>query len=158
VIYTTSTKVLISVTNSMFSLLDMNTYWIAQNQDNAGFWGHEFSKHATCFSTFNTPCYGPQYRKHEEVVDFFETAITYYKRFPSFDWLKAADITPSNTTTYTYADIRDTLFEKTGGIPFIGCSGPRYNTTSAGKNSTDSGFTVLTELWYYEYVSEASQV
>ncbi|KAF2682414.1 ribonuclease T2 [Lentithecium fluviatile CBS 122367] len=136
-----------------YDLLEyMNTYWIAQNQDNAGFWGHEFSKHATCYSTFNTQCYGPQYREHEEVVDFFETAIKYYKRFPTFDWLKAAEITPSNSTTYTYSAIRDTLFEQHGGIPFIGCSGQRYNTTDAGKNSTDTGYTVLTEIWYYEYV------
>jgi ribonuclease T2 len=135
-------------------LLDyMNTYWIAFQQDNAGFWGHEFSKHATCFSTFNVPCYGPMYRKHEEVVDFFETAVKYYKRFPTFEWLEDADITPSNKTGYTYSTIRDVLFENHGGVPFIGCNGPRYNTTAAGKNSTDNGFTALSEVWYYEYVS-----
>ena len=85
-----------------YDLLDyMNNYWIAQvsnspkhllplphtktpqNQDNPGFWGHEFSKHATCFSTFNVPCYGPLHREHEEVVDFFSTAIKYYQRFPT---------------------------------------------------------------------------
>lgn len=131
----------------------MNEYWIAQNQDNAGFWGHEFSKHATCYSTFNVPCYGPQYREHEEVVDFFETAIRYYKRFPTFDWLKEAGITPSNCTTYSYTEIRDPLVKQHGGLPFIGCTGPRYNTTEAGKNSTDHGYTVLSEVWYYEYVS-----
>ncbi|KAH7379185.1 ribonuclease T2-like protein [Phaeosphaeria sp. MPI-PUGE-AT-0046c] len=135
-----------------YDLLEyMNNYWIAWQQDNAGFWGHEFSKHATCFSTFNVPCYGPQYRKHEDVVDFFETAIKYYKRFPTFEWLEAADITPSNTTGYTYADIRDVLFEEHGGVPFIGCNGPRYNTTAAGKGSLDNGFTALSEVWYYEY-------
>lgn len=136
-----------------FDLLEyMNTYWIAWLQDNAGFWGHEFSKHATCFSTFNVPCYGPQYRQHEDVVDFFETAIKYYKRFPTFDWLAAENITPSNSTTYTYSDLRDVLFKQHGGIPFLGCSGPRYNTTAAGKNSTDNGYTVLSEVWYYEHV------
>ncbi|KAF2636175.1 ribonuclease T2 [Massarina eburnea CBS 473.64] len=134
-------------------LLDfMQTYWIAQNQDNAGFWGHEFSKHATCYSTFDTACYGPLYREHEEVVDFFETAIRYYRRFPTFEWLAGASIVPSNLTTYTYADIRDALFERTKGVPFIGCSGPRYNSTDAGKNSTDNGYTVFSEVWYYEHV------
>jgi ribonuclease T2 len=131
----------------------MNTYWIAFQQDNPGFWGHEFSKHATCYSTFNVPCYGPMYRQHEEVVDFFETAIKYYKRFPTFKWLEEAKITPSNSTGYAYADIRDTLFAKTGGVPFIGCNGPRYNTTAAGKGSLDNGYTALSEIWYYEYVS-----
>ncbi|KAF2109534.1 ribonuclease T2-like protein [Lophiotrema nucula] len=129
----------------------MNTYWIAQNQDNAGFWGHEFSKHATCYSTFNTACYGPEYREHEEVVDFFKTAIKYYKRVPTYKWLKKAGIKPSNETQYSYSDIRDTLSAKHGAIPYIGCSGPRYNTTEAGANGTDTGFTRLTEVWYYDY-------
>lgn len=131
----------------------MNTYWIGWLQDNPGFWAHEFSKHATCFSTFNVPCYGPQYRQHEDVVDFFETAIKYYKRFPTFKWLEEGCITPSNSTTYTYSKLRDVLFNKHGGIPFIGCSGPRYNTTAAGKGSKDNGFSVLSEIWYYEHVS-----
>jgi ribonuclease T2 len=134
------------------SLPPRNTYWIAQNQDNAGFWGHEFSKHATCFSTFNTPCYGPQYTEHEEVVDFFETTIAYYKRVPTFDWLAEAQITPSNTTQYSYTDIVDVLTEKHGAIPFIGCSGPRFNATAQGTNSTDRGYTRLTEVWYYDWV------
>ncbi|KAJ4344917.1 hypothetical protein N0V95_006117 [Ascochyta clinopodiicola] len=136
-----------------YDLLEyMNTYWIAQNQDNAGFWGHEFSKHATCFSTFNTPCYGPQYRQHEDVVDFFETTIKYYQRFPTHKWLKAKKIVPSNSTTYSYTDFKDTLAKKHGGIPFIGCSGPRFNATAAGNNTTDNGYTVLSEVWYYEHV------
>jgi len=31
----------------------MNTFWINQGGSNAAFWQHEFSKHATCFSTFD---------------------------------------------------------------------------------------------------------
>ena len=82
-----------------FDLLDwMNQFWINQGGPNHDFWGHEFSKHATCYSTFDVPCYGPQYRKHEEVVDFFETAIMYYERLPTWKWLAAKGITPSNTT------------------------------------------------------------
>jgi ribonuclease T2 len=137
-----------------YDLLEyMNTYWIAQNQDNAGFWGHEFSKHATCFSTFNVPCYGSQYREHEDVLDFFETTIEYYKRVPTFAWLANEGIKPSNSSTYTYGDIVDVLTEQHGGIPFLGCSGPRFNATAAGKNTTDRGYTVLSEVWYYNYVS-----
>ena len=58
-------------------------YWIAQGQPNQDFWGHEFSKHATCFSSFDVECYGPAYREHEEVVDFFETAITFFQYLPT---------------------------------------------------------------------------
>ena len=45
---------------------------------------HEFSKHATCFSTFDVPCYGPKYTEHEEVVDFFETVILYNSRLNTY--------------------------------------------------------------------------
>jgi ribonuclease T2 len=127
----------------------MNKYWIAQNQDNAGFWGHEFSKHATCFSTFDVPCYGPEYREHEDVVDFFQTVIKYYMRLPTWGWLGAHGIYPSNTTTYTLSNMEAALRQEYGATPYLGCSGPRYNETVAGANSTDNGRTQLSEVWYY---------
>lgn len=53
-----------------YDMLDyMNTYWINQGAPNVNFWAHEFSKHATCYSTFDVECYGPKYRKHEDVID-----------------------------------------------------------------------------------------
>lgn len=35
----------------------MNKFWISQNEPNWILWAHEFSKHATCYSTFQTECY-----------------------------------------------------------------------------------------------------
>lgn len=35
----------------------MKKYWINQYAPNWELWAHEFSKHATCFSTFDTECY-----------------------------------------------------------------------------------------------------
>lgn len=130
----------------------MNKYWVAQNQDNAGFWGHEFSKHATCFSSFDTECYGPQYVEHEEVVDFFETALSYYNILPTWGWLSAAGIRPSNSSYYSLTDFQAALDSGFGKLPYIGCSGPRYNATEAGKGSLDNGYTVLSEVWYYHHV------
>ena len=43
----------------------MNKYWVSQGGSSVGFWAHEFSKHATCYSTFDVPCYGPEYVQHE---------------------------------------------------------------------------------------------
>lgn len=61
----------------------VNTYWINQEAPNSAFWGHEvqvssrelsylirilrtqFSKHATCTSTFDITCYGSNYLKHQ---------------------------------------------------------------------------------------------
>ncbi|KAI1854132.1 hypothetical protein JX266_001273 [Neoarthrinium moseri] len=129
----------------------MNKFWVAQNQDNGGFWGHEFSKHATCFSSFDVECYGPQYVEHEEVVDFFETALAYYDVLPTWGWLSAAGIRPSNASFYSLADVQAALTAGFGKLPYVGCSGPAYNTTAAGKGSADAGKTVLTEVWYYHH-------
>ncbi|OIW27128.1 ribonuclease T2 [Coniochaeta ligniaria NRRL 30616] len=130
----------------------MNKYWIAQNQPNSDFWGHEFSKHATCFSSFDVECYGPQYVQHQEVVDFFETVISYYQILPTWGWLRAKDIAPSNETAYSLTSIQAALTEGFGKRPYILCSGPAFNTTAAGKGSKDQGKVVLSEVWYYHHV------
>ncbi|TVY58979.1 Ribonuclease T2-like 1-A [Lachnellula cervina] len=130
----------------------MNKFWIAQAQPNSDFWGHEFSKHGTCYSTFDLPCYGPQYRQHEEVVDFFETAISYYETLPTWIWLGAQGIYPSNSTTYSLTDFQSALAKGFGALPYIACSGPKYNATAAGNGTLDNGGTVLSEVWYYHHV------
>ncbi|KAF2834505.1 ribonuclease T2 [Patellaria atrata CBS 101060] len=130
----------------------MNKYWIAQNQPNPDFWGHEFSKHATCFSTFDVPCYGPHYRKHEDVIDFFETTIMYYLRLPTYKWLTSSHIVPSNSTTYSVSRIQNALKKKYGHLPYVGCSGARWNETEQGRGSMDNGRTILSEVWYYFHV------
>lgn len=90
---------------------------------------------------------------HEDVVDFFQTAIAYYMGLPTFDWLEAAGIVPSNSTTYTLSQVQGALQAKFGAVPYVGCSGPRYNgTATGGGNSTDRGNTVIDEVWYYHYV------
>ena len=136
-----------------YDLLDwMNKFWINQGAPNSDLWAHEFSKHATCFSNFDVPCYGPKYVKHSELIEFYETVIDYFLQLPTYKWLSAAGITPSNTTTYSVSDIQQTLAKQFGATPYIGCSGPRFNETAAGRNSTDNGRTVLSETWYYHYV------
>jgi ribonuclease T2 len=98
------------------------------------------------------PCYGPQYRQHEDVIDFFETAVTYYQQLPTYRWLAARDIRPSNSTTYSLADLQTALTVGFGALPYIGCSGPHYNTTAAGQGSLDNGYTYVSEVWYYHHV------
>lgn len=126
----------------------MSANWVAQGQPNADFWGHEFSKHATCFSTFDVPCYGPQYVEHEDVADFFETAAAFYRTLPTYTWLAAAGIVPSNATGYDLADVQAALTAAFGAVPYIACAGDRYNETAAGQGSDDDGYTALSEVWY----------
>lgn len=102
----------------------MHRYWIAQGQPNTDFWAHEFSKHATCYSTFDVACYGPLYVPHQDVVDFFETVVAYYLTLPTWGWLMARDIKPSNATGYSLGSLQDALREGYGKTPYISCSGP----------------------------------
>ncbi|KAH9049354.1 ribonuclease T2 [Lactarius hengduanensis] len=124
-------------------LLDyMEKYWVSQGSPNKAFWAHEFSKHATCTSTFDVACYGPGYLPHQDVVDFFDAVVRAFRQFPTYDILASAGIVPSNTTTYQLNDIQNTLKAQTGGIPFLGC----------GNNGT-----VLQEVWYFNHISGTEQ-
>lgn len=98
------------------------------------------------------PCYGPNYVQNEDVIDFFDTTIKYYQRFPTFAWLQQAGITPSNKTQVTLSDVQGALTKAATAVPYVGCSGPRYNETDAGRGSNDTGRTVISEAWYYMYV------
>jgi len=51
----------------------MNKFWVSQGSPSKNFWAHEFSKHATCFSTYDTACYTP-YFQHAEVINFFDVS------------------------------------------------------------------------------------
>lgn len=58
----------------------MAKYWPSRGEPSSHLWEHEFSKHATCFSTFDKPCYGPKYQKHSEVC----TYSTYFPNLALF--------------------------------------------------------------------------
>ncbi|KAJ4164598.1 hypothetical protein LMH87_006266 [Akanthomyces muscarius] len=130
----------------------MNKYWIAQGDRNWVLWAHEYSKHATCFSTFQTECFGPKASKYDDLFEFFETVISYYKDLPTWHWLADAGIKPSNTTGYTLSNIQTALKKGYGKVPYLGCGGPKYNETAAGKGSSDNGRTQFQEVWYYNHV------
>ncbi|KII94133.1 hypothetical protein PLICRDRAFT_36364 [Plicaturopsis crispa FD-325 SS-3] len=123
-------------------LLDyMNKFWINQGAPNADFWGHEFAKHATCTSTFDVSCY-TNYKKHQEVVNFFDAVVRAFKQYPTFDMLASAGIVPSNKTTYSISQVQNALKAQTGALPYVGC--------------TTNG-TVLSEVWYFSHVRGSEQ-
>ncbi|KAI0319755.1 ribonuclease T2 [Amylostereum chailletii] len=124
-------------------LLDyMEKYWVSSESPNAQFWAHEFSKHATCTSTFDVACYGDGYLKNQDVVDFFLAVTRAFAQFPTYQMLAAGGIVPSNTTTYSLSQIQKALKAQYGALPFLGC----------GNNGT-----VLQEVWYFNHVSGTEQ-
>jgi ribonuclease T2 len=68
-------------------------------------------------------------------------------------------IFPSNTTGYSKLDLENALTQEYGAVPYLGCSGPRYNETEAGKaaGTNDTGRTVLGEVWYFMHVNGRPQ-
>jgi len=76
----------------------------------------------------------------------------YYQRLPTWGWLSAAGIRPSNSTNYTLSDIQAALTKGYGQLPYVGCAGPKYNSTPAGAGSNDGGSIYLDEVWYYFHV------
>ncbi|RDB29420.1 Ribonuclease T2 [Hypsizygus marmoreus] len=120
----------------------MNTYWINQGAPNADLWAHEFSKHATCTSTFDLTCYGSSYKKHQDVVNYYDAAIRANHLYPTFDILAASGIVPSNKTSYTLDQLEIALTSQIGATPYLGC---RNNGT------------VLSELWYFNHVLGTEQ-
>ena len=155
----------------------MKKHWTGLDQPSWILWGHEFSKHATCFSTFQTECYvgwlplflnftgitrltfkqGPNMNIFDDLWDFFETTIAFYRQLPTYRWLSKAHIRPSNTTAYSLSQIQHALTRGFGELPFVGCGGPKYNETEAGRGSNDNGGTVFNEVWYYYHAVGASQ-
>ncbi|KAG8822465.1 ribonuclease T2-like [Serendipita sp. 399] len=107
--------------------------FITDGSSNAHFWAHEFSKHGTCFSTFDKKCYS-DYKEHEDVINFFDTVSRTFLKYPTYTWLEQAQIVPSNSTTYKLSDIEAALREGSGATPYLGCKGKR-----------------LSEVWYYSH-------
>jgi len=120
----------------------MENYWINQGAPNKNFWAHEFSKHATCTSTFDVACYGPSYKKHQDVINFFDAVIRAFHQYPTFDMLASVGIVPSNKTSYSLGKIQNALESQTSALPYLGC--------------TTNG-TVLSEVWYFNHVFGTEQ-
>ncbi|WWD20934.1 hypothetical protein CI109_105412 [Kwoniella shandongensis] len=123
----------------------MQKYWKSQGSPDWIFWQHEFSKHATCFSTYDvgnygTPdCYGSLYENTTEasMIDFLESVIKAQVQYPTYEWLADAGVIPSNRTGYAISQLQDTLADASGAVPYLGCSGPTKQ--------------ILTEVWYYAH-------
>ena len=120
----------------------MSVYWKDDGGNDESFWEHEWGKHGTCISTFDTTCY-IDYVPTQEVVDFFQKTLQLFSVLDTYTFLKDAGIVPSATETYTYAEIRKALVQDRHVNATIECS---------GANSTE-----LDEVYYYYNVYGSAQ-
>jgi ribonuclease T2 len=61
----------------------MNKYWKDYQGNDESFWEHEWAKHGTCISTLEPSCYNG-YTGQEEVVDYFEKAVSLFQGLDSY--------------------------------------------------------------------------
>ncbi|KAF6231117.1 hypothetical protein HO173_010617 [Letharia columbiana] len=126
-----------------YDLLDyMSVYWKDDGGNDESFWEHEWGKHGTCISTFDTSCY-TDYVPTQEVVDFFQKTLQLFSVLDTYTFLKDAGIVPSTTKTYTYSEIRKALVQDRHVNATIECT---------GANSTE-----LDEVYYYYNVYGSAQ-
>ncbi|KAK3708119.1 Ribonuclease T2 precursor (RNase T2) [Vermiconidia calcicola] len=116
------------------SLLDsMTKFWTSNTGSAETFWEHEWSKHGTCISTLNPECY-VDHRPTEEVVAYFRKTVDLFKALPSYRWLEDAGVVPSESTTYSTAEIQDALSKHHGDVEvYLGCADG----------------SALNEIWYF---------
>ncbi|KAF2717671.1 ribonuclease T2 [Polychaeton citri CBS 116435] len=100
----------------------MQTYWLPNSGTGETFWEHEWGKHGTCVSTLAPSCFS-DYQPTEEVPYFFNRTVSLFKTLPTYDWLKAAGITPSSSQTYSLSAIQSALSQHHGGNNvYLGCT------------------------------------
>ncbi|EIM92893.1 ribonuclease T2 [Stereum hirsutum FP-91666 SS1] len=105
----------------------MEEFWVDINGENEQFWEHEWATHGTCYSTLETSCLPSGSAKGAEAVAFFETVVALFKTLPTYDWLAAAGITPSNTATHTLSSLTSALKSASGVTPALECDGSTLN-------------------------------
>ncbi|KAJ5925188.1 hypothetical protein N7454_007827 [Penicillium verhagenii] len=92
----------------------METYWVSDDETANAFWSHEWNTHGTCINTIDPSCY-TDYTSDEEVGDFFQQVVDLFKTLDTYTALSAAGITPTNSATYTLAEIQAALADIHGG-------------------------------------------
>ncbi|GMG52847.1 unnamed protein product [Ambrosiozyma monospora] len=120
------------------ALLDkMNTIWKDYKGNDDDLWTHEYNKHGTCMSTIKPSCYDESnYKEHQNMVDYIKKATELYDGLPTYKWLAAKGIVPSETNTYTKQQIMDAISANFGHTAYISCD----------KNNG------LQEVWYFHHL------
>ncbi|CAK5277098.1 unnamed protein product [Mycena citricolor] len=116
---------LLSAQGGSSTLSYMQTFWKNDPNDgtDASLWAHEWAAHGTCYSTLHTSCLPSGSPKGAEAVAFFETTVNLFKTLPTYEWLAAAGITPSSSTTHTLASLTSALRNAWGFTPALSCTG-----------------------------------
>lgn len=87
----------------------LNTYWPSLNGPNPTFWSHEWSKHGTCATVFNSQ------------LAFFNGTLALRSRFDAVSALAKAGIVPSNTKGFSLQAFKSALQRAYGIDSVVQC-------------------------------------
>ncbi|KAJ7700505.1 ribonuclease [Mycena rosella] len=110
----------------------MNTFWKDNNGNDESFWEHGQPLYsvftlsqALLLSTLNVECLPIGSPTGAEAVIYLNTVA-----LPTYQWLAAAGITPSPSTTHTLADLTAAIKAGFGFIPALDCTSGAVNQIS----------------------------
>ncbi|KAG2195374.1 base non specific RNase Rh [Mucor mucedo] len=125
-----NTNQIASIVRNMNSTMygRMNTFWPSNKGDNNWFWSHEWTKHGTCVSTLRPTCYGPTYKKYQDVIEYFEQVLDLRDRFDLFGALNLNGVSPGRH--YNVETIRDAIKSTYGANVKLDCHGNQLSEIS----------------------------
>ncbi|CBQ73426.1 related to Ribonuclease Trv [Sporisorium reilianum SRZ2] len=95
------------------------------NGNSTSFLEHEYSKHATCYTTMRPSCQPalPWISQPDfAVLNYFRQVAHKFAERPTYNILEASGIVPSATQNYTLVQIQQSLKDFHGATPFVGCN------------------------------------
>lgn len=98
-----------NVTNLNPIVSELKSIWPNLEPDASydSLWRHEWQKHGTCTKT--------------KQIDYFNTTLLLYKKYPIFEWLQDSKIVPSTEVTYYKKALTDALRAKLGHTVGLEC-------------------------------------
>ncbi|KAI3404753.1 RNY1 [Candida oxycetoniae] len=114
---------------------NLNAVWKDINGKDHSLWAHEWNKHGTCINTIKPSCYS-NYQTNQDVYDYYSILYNLFETLPTYKWLVDAGITPSNSKTYTKAQIQNALSSNFGQNVYFKC---------------DSN-NAISEVWYFHHI------
>ncbi|KAJ6257463.1 hypothetical protein Dda_7248 [Drechslerella dactyloides] len=117
----------------------MQKYWKSNDGNDDSFWQHEWNKHGTCMSTFETKCYA-DHQEGQEIADYMDKAVEIFKTVDTYKILSAAGIVPDSSKTYALSDLQAAVKKAHGEEVVFNC-----------KNGA------LSEVWYHFNVYGSAQ-
>lgn len=127
--------ILVNQFNDQTLYNNLKTVWKNIDGTDQSLWAHEWNKHGTCINTIAANCYS-NFQDNENLYDYFSILYNLYESLPTYKWLAAAGITPSNTKTYTKSQIQNALSSNFGQQVYFKC---------------DSN-NAINEVWYFHHI------